>query len=120
MFLKTSFVFFFVRFIESSSSNERKPKKLQVAPDPCNTNACPHYIFPPLMVTMLMLLLLLDTPRRQVTAWGVLASITRAREARRLFVGAGGLGDMEGVLVRVRVPQESWFNNRLVRLTLAV
>ena len=40
---------------------------------------------------------------RQVTAWGLLASITRVREARQLFTEAGGLGDMEGVLVRVRV-----------------
>lgn len=46
--------------------------------------------------------LMLNTPR-QVTAWGLLASITRVGEARQFFVEAGGLGDMEGVLVRVRV-----------------
>ena len=40
--------------------------------------------------------------RKKVTAWGLLAAIMHAREARQAFVQAGGLEDLEKILVRVR------------------
>lgn len=39
----------------------------------------------------------------KVTAWGVLAAVMHAREAREAFVQAGGLEDLEDMLVRVSI-----------------
>jgi len=36
-----------------------------------------------------------------MTAWSLLAAVMCIREARQAFVEAGGLRDLEGVLVRV-------------------
>lgn len=41
--------------------------------------------------------------REKVTAWGVLAAIMHAREARQAFVRSSGLEDLERMLVRVRL-----------------
>eukprot|EP00904_Undaria_pinnatifida_P005563 jgi/Undpi1/2136/HiC_scaffold_12.g05522.m1 len=73
---------------------------------PCEEEACLEMIDFGVMSPLLWMARS-GSPLLEVTAWGVLAPITRAREARQLFVGAGGLGDIERVLVRKKKKRRS-------------
>lgn len=61
---------------------------------PIHQRMSPPYRTPPAYTMILW---------EEVTAWNLLAAIMHAREARRAFVRAGSLEDLEGMLLRVRL-----------------